>query len=50
MVTIQCQGATVAEGGVASVCLDLTLPAGASELGCEVTATLSTTNGPRAGL
>ena len=48
---VRCSQATftVAEGNSIDVCLELVLPGGATSLGCDVSASLSTSDGPRAG-
>ena len=40
----------VAEGGSVDVCVELVFPAGATSLGCNISVTLSSTDGPLAGL
>ena len=48
---VRCSQATftVAEGNSMDVCLELVLPPTATSLGCDVSASLSTSDGPRAG-
>ena len=49
--TVRCNQATftVAEGNSVDVCLELVLPVTATSLGCDVSASLSTIDGPLAG-
>ena len=50
--TVQLQSGpyTVAEGEIIPICAQLTLPPGATALGCEITATFSGTGGTNSGL